>query len=60
MILFTNLENVTWGNKILKPISVLKLTTTKKFCQNNLSPAQKDILTKLKSEAQHNGFILRI
>lgn len=60
MILFTNLENVRWGNKILKPITVLKLTTAKKFNENNLSPAQKTTLSKLRVEAKHNDFMLRI
>jgi len=60
MILFTNLENVRWGNKILKPITVLKLTAAKKFNENNLSPAQKTTLSKLRVEAKHNDFMLRI
>lgn len=59
MILFANLEDVEIGNKKFTPIPVLKLTTAETFDiddMSRLSKSQKEMIEKLKIEAQKNKF----
>lgn len=56
MILFTNLKNVTVGNKEYSPVAVLKLTTKGEFSLNTLSKIKLTQLKLLKKEAKENGF----
>ncbi|MEM2139165.1 MAG: hypothetical protein QXM96_03350 [Candidatus Woesearchaeota archaeon] len=60
MILFTNLENLTLNNVSFKHISLLKLTTNKKFNINLMNNSQKEILTLLKEESNYNNFKVKI
>lgn len=55
MILFTNLENIKINDKNYNPVAVLKLTA-ENYSPNNLSDAQKEILSRLRKEAEINRF----
>jgi len=60
MMLFTNLENVSVGNRKFYPISVLKLTTNSKFRENLLNKSKRKLLNLLKKEAKTNSFKIKI
>jgi hypothetical protein len=60
MILFTNLKGVKIDNKNYNPVSILKLTSERKFNVELLSKSQKEILALLKEEAKTNGFRILI
>jgi len=57
MILFTNLKDITVGNsnEIYNKIPILKLTTTAEHIHKS-----SELLTKLKREAEYNGFKVSI
>lgn len=60
MILFTNLENISFNGCEFRPIPVLKLTTTNEFIENLLSKSEREFLNLLKKEAETNGFRIKI
>lgn len=55
MILLTNLEDVKIGEKDLKPVPILKLTTGNSE-QELLNRDEREILRLLKQESERNGF----
>jgi hypothetical protein len=60
MILFSNLEEVTIGNKQYSPTAMLKLTSDTAFQKNRLRKFQLKILRLLKREARQNNFSVSI
>ena len=56
MILLTNLEDVKIEEKQFNPVPVLKLTTAGTFQIESANKQQKEILSKLRSESETNGF----
>ncbi|MEM7817464.1 MAG: hypothetical protein QXL81_01475, partial [Candidatus Aenigmatarchaeota archaeon] len=58
MILFTNFSNTTIGNRKVRCIPILKLTTKGKFKIADLSKKEKKTLALLKKESKINGFRL--
>ncbi len=76
MMLYTNLENVTVGNKLLKSVPILKLTSGKIIGEistnsdeeilenfyriNSLNKRQKDFLKNLFGEAKANNFTISL
>jgi len=56
MILFTNLEDVKLGDKKVKPIPVLKLTTGNKFNIKNIKGSEKRLFNLLNRESEANKF----
>jgi len=60
MILFTNLTNVKFGKKKVKPRPILKLTLKHRFKTSALSQRENDTLNLLKKEAKINGFNIQL
>jgi len=60
MILLTNLKDVEIQGKKYNPISILKLTTNRKFNFKLLNRKERIILEKLKKESEINGFKVMI
>lgn len=56
IILFSNLSEVKFNNKIFSPITILKLTSSIKFNNKDLSISNLKILKLLKKEAEENNF----
>jgi len=56
MILFTNLEDVSIGGVKYRHVPILKLTTEKGFRIESLNKKERETLTKLRKEAETNGF----
>lgn len=56
MILFTNLTEVKIGDVKYKPVSILKLTSDRKFSMASLSKSRVNDLRLLKREAIENNF----
>lgn len=60
MILLTNLREVTIGQRVFSPISVLRLTSERAFAIENLTSSQRETLHLLKKEAENNHFYVII
>lgn len=60
MVLFCNLKNVKIGDKDYKHTALMKLTTDKKYDENNLTSNQKNMLETLRKEAKDNNFEVKI
>ncbi len=58
MILFTNLDNITYSGKRLKPVPVLSLTSKRLRDISQLSNI--NLFENLKEEARINGFKIRV
>lgn len=56
MILFTNLKDTKIEGKRYNPVAVLKLTTSRKNNQRDLTPSQKETIAFLRKEAEINNF----
>ena len=60
MMLFTNLENLTFEEEEYIPVPILKLTTGKGFGPKPRTRQQANLLTQLRREAETNKFRVQI
>lgn len=56
LIIYTNLKTVSIGEKTYEAVPMLKLTSGKNIPYEELGTNERKILSKLKSEAESNGF----